>query len=243
LGSTERWFEQATVIVDLEVKIRRPFWLVRAVIGATVVVSGIIILRTYSEGLGAAVILTGVVIGVRGTFGPIVTALFGILYVVLSVTYFYWMIPDDYDYGFNEWFSENWWMYAYSTVLIFGILASLYRQNADAWKALRASYSAVPETLSDKDSYSVRSGLLRVDEEFVHVHVIATRDGLLIAKENDGHIFFPWSRIREITISDSKPSSAHIQVDRVNMIPLQFDLPWDAELSKSVPSDVRLVDR
>jgi hypothetical protein len=205
-------------------------------------VSGIIILRSYSEGFGLAAILTGVAIGVRGTFGPILTALFGILYVVVTVTYFYWVLPDDQDYGFGEWFSRNWWMYAYSTVLIFGLIASAYRQNADAWRALRASYSAVPETLGDKDDYSVRSGPLRIDEEHVQVHVIAARDGLLIAKENDGHIFFPWSRVRGIRISDANPNAAHIEVDRVYMPPLRFSMPWDAEFAKSVPSDVRLME-
>lgn len=205
--------------------------------------SGIIILRTYSEGLGLAAILTGVVIGIRGAFGPVLTALFGILYVVVIVTYFYWMIPDDRDYGFDEWFSRNWWMYAYSAILIFGVLAALHRQNTDAWKALRASYSGVPETLGSNDEYSVRGGVLRIDEEFVQVHVVAVRDGLLIAKENDGHIFFPWSRIREIWISDAEPNTAHIEVNRVNMTPLRFSVPWDGEFSRSVPSDVRLVER
>ena len=174
--------------MPLEIRIRRPFWLVRAIFGAAIAVLGIFLLRSYSEGLGFVLILTGVVIGVRGTFRPIVIALFCILYVGVTVTYFYWTVPEEYDYGFVEWFSENWWMYAWTGILIVGYFFSVYRRNSDAWKALRASYSGGPEAFGDKDVYPSRSGLLRIEEDFVEVHVIPGRDGIFIAKENDGHI-------------------------------------------------------
>lgn len=185
--------------------------------------------------------LTGIVIGVRGTFGPIVTALISLLYVFVTVTYFYWMVPEYYDYGFDEWFSRNWWMYAFSGVLVFGLIASAYRRNSDTWNALRASYSAGPETFGDKDEYPARRGLLRIDEEAVEVHVFSGQEGLFIAKENEGHIFFPWSRLREIRISDAKPNTANIEVDRKNMTPLRMSLPWDSRFSKEVPTDVPLI--
>lgn len=227
--------------MPFEFEVRHPLWLLRAVLGAALAVLGIIVLRSYSEALGAACLITGLTIGIRGSIGPVLTILFGLLLVALYVGYYYWAVPEKYDYGFDEWASRNWWMFVYFGVLVFGVIASVYQRNTDAWRVLRANYSSGPERIGARGTYPVQSGLLRFDDEFVSVYVIPVEDGLFIAKENEGHIFFPWDRIQEIRMSDSWRDTAIIKIERNNMTPLEFSLPWHSRLSEQVPPNVALV--
>ena len=130
---------------------------------------------------------------------------------------------------------------AYVVALISWQFIAYFRRNESAWTVLRADYSDGLEHIGKMREYASLAGIMTVDEEYISVYVMPVTDGIVIFRENDGHIFFPWTRVREIRILDHKPNTAVAEIERSTGLPLRIEIPWADQFSKSTPSGVNLV--
>ena len=224
-----------------EIKVQRRFGAVRVILGALLFAGGVLLVRSGSEALGAALLLTGIVVGIRRAAGPLLTFLVGLGALALLVGYFYWLVPEAYDYGFDDWARQNWGYILYAAVIVFGSLLTEVWRSEESWKALRMDYSEGPESIGPKDEYPARKGLFEIDDEFYTVHIVATQPGITILREGSGQIFFPWSRVKEIRRDDSRPNCAFVEIERKIGIPLKFVISWDEHLSAEAPPETRVV--
>lgn len=225
----------------MDIRIRQPPQSRRIIIGAGLFVLGIILVRSYSEGLGAVFLLTGLIVGIRGAVGPILTFFWVLAFVGLFVGWAYWIVPESQDYGFSDWARQNWWLFIYVSILVITPITGRYRNTEDSWKALRASYSGEPDGFGDRAEYPTLAGIMKIDDELFSIHVIVIQDGILITREDDGHLFFPWSRIRELRWVDHRRRGMQVEVERKTTIPLRLRLPWNERLSSKIPKTVRFV--
>ena len=222
----------------MKIKVQRSFPLFRVLIGAIVFVTGVLLSEHSSELFGILVVLLGVMIGLPKSAGPILQILVAGLYISAWVGYFYWAESGEFGPTFNEWLGDQWWIVVYMAALVFGPMLLQHRDNTDAWTTLKESYTSDLENIGSRNSYPASSGLLKVDSEFFDVNVIATELGIFVSRDDGGHVYLPWDRVRRIIFEGSRPRRAKVHFSRALMNPLILDLPWHEDLIKEIPQHV-----
>ena len=224
----------------MKIHFQRRFALLRIVIGALIFVSGILLSQHVNELLGIPLVLIGVVIGVPRTRVLVVQIIFLALYSSVFIAYFYWAESGEFGPTFAEWLGDKWWFVVYMFVIVFGPLLMQYRHNADAWQVLKENYSSSLEAVGSRDSYPAVSGHLIVDTEYFHTNVVATELGIFITRDDGGHVYLPWDRLRQIVFEGSRPRRTKVHVSRNLMNPLVLDLPWHEDMMREIPQTVKI---
>jgi hypothetical protein len=210
----------------------------RIVAGASVVVVGVVLFRSYSEAIGLFLILVGVAIGIRRSLGPIFVAIYGTAIFALILAVMYSTVSDE--YRFEEWLRYKWWVVLYPAFFVLWPLYSSRKQSADAWAILTADYSGEPEALARQRHYPAVNGYLKLDEEMIFVYVSATESGVLIVREDEGNLFFPWEKIKSIRVSGDAVKHADVEISRRSMLPLSLNIPWFDDFTIEIPTTVQV---
>ena len=224
----------------MKIQIQRRFPLLRVVLGALIFVSGVLLSQHVNELLGIPFVLLGVLIGIPRSTVLILQVVFLVLYLSIWVGYFYWAESGEFGPSFAEWLSDKWWFVLYIAVVFFGPLVVQYQHNADAWQVLEENYTSSLEKIGSRDTYPAVSGQLIVDTEFFEASVVATELGIFISRDDGGHVYLPWDRLRQIVFEGSKPRRTKVHVSRNLMNPLVLDLPWHEDMMRQIPQTVKV---
>ena len=224
----------------MKIHFQHRFQLLRVVLGALVFVVGVLLSQHVNEILGIPLVLLGVLIGIPRSTVLILQIIFLVLYLSVWVGFFYWVESDEFGPSFAEWLRNKWWFVAYIVIMFFGPLLMQYRQNADAWQILKEDYTSNLETIGSRDSYPAVSGQLIVDTEFFDANVVATELGVFITRDDGGHVYLPWDRLRQVVFERSNARRAKVHVSRNLMNPLILDLPWHEDMMRQIPKSVKV---
>ena len=211
----------------------------RIIAGAVVVVIGVVLFRELSEAIGLFLIIAGIAVGIRRSVGPIFVSIICITVFALILFLMYSTVSDEYRFG--EWIRYRWWLILYPAYIVLVPLISSLRQTADAWTALTADYGGGAEAMVAKQRFEAASGYLKLDPEMVLVHVTTSESGVFIVREEKGHIFFPWTKIKSIRLSGETIKNADLEVLRSSMLPLEMNIPWLDSFTETIPSSVQVM--
>lgn len=223
----------------MKIQTKQPLSTKRILIGAGLTVLGILLLSRSQELLGVICLLVGLMIGVRGSSGPVITFIAVAIQFSLVILFLFWTEPHTDGWTFDEWASEHWMkMVLYGGFLAWGI-ASYYMTQESNWKALYADYSDVPNWNPKSRQYPMMEGLLRVDEEMISISSITTEMGIVLSRNGGESLFFPWSKVKEIRVLDQANYRANMDIHRKTSIPLRLEIPWSEDFKEWVPADVQ----
>ncbi|MGB5491389.1 MAG: hypothetical protein WBM76_11230 [Woeseiaceae bacterium] len=220
-------------------EIKHPPQIRRIFAGAVIVVLGVVLFRGFSEAIGLFLILVGVAIGIRQSIGSIFVAIICIAVFALILSLMYSTVSDEYRFG--EWLRYRWWLILYPAFIVLMPLFSSLRQTADAWAVLTADYGGGADVMSAQQKYDAVSGYLRLDPEIIFVYATASESGIFVVREDKGHIYFPWTKIKSIRVSGDTTRSADLEIPRRSMLPLRLNIPWLDDFTTLVPTSVQVM--
>ncbi len=225
----------------MKIETQRRFPLTRVVLGATVFVFGVLLSEHLNMLLGIVFVLLGMVIGAPRYRGLILQTLFLVLYLSTSwIGYFYAVESGESGPTLGEWLSDRWWFVVLIATIFLGPFLARYRNNADAWRTLKESYSSDLDSIGARETYPTISGRLVVDTEYFDADVVTSELGIFITRDDGGHVCLPWHRLQRIVFEGSKPRRTKVDLSRNLMNPLVLDLPWHEDMTKEIPQHVKV---
>jgi hypothetical protein len=224
---------------QLKLQVKQPLPLKRILIGAGITVLGILFLSRSQEMLGLICLLAGLMIGVRGSSGPVIVFIFVAIQFSLVILFMFWAQTHGKGWTFDEWASEHWmYMAVYGGMLALAI-ASQYLIQESSWDALHTDFSDVPDWTPKFQEYPMMEGMLCVDEEMFDISSITTELGVILSRNGGESLFFPWEKVKEIRVLDQANYRATLDIHRRTTIPLRLEIPWSEDFKKWIPSDIQ----
>lgn len=223
----------------MKVRLKVPLSAKRVFIGALLAALGILLVLANRYVIGGAIIMTGLVVGIRGSYQAIYLAFAFALSFSLFLGFFYWMETANDTRTFAEWSDDSVAKYVILGVYLLVIFVTVLLDNASSWRVLERDYSEIGDWKARYTAYPVRTGALGVYGDLFSVSVVATEAGMLISKSDRDCLFFDWTKVESIRIPTQAPHTAEISIVRKTPLPLKMTIPWDDRFFDHVPDRLR----